>query len=68
VSTGPQADDLIRSVGEDWVFPVPDDVATLNTEELNAFLDRPRSDLDLDRFDVAVIARQHIDLYELLRI
>lgn len=67
VSAGPQADDLIRSVGEDWVFPVPDDVATLDTEELNAFLDRPRSDLDLDSFDVAVIARQHTELYELLR-
>lgn len=67
VSAGPQANDLIRSVGEDWVFPVPHDVSTLNTEELNAFLDRPRGDLDLDRFDVTEIARQHIELYELLR-
>lgn len=67
MSEGAQAQDLIKTVGSDWVFPVPERVETLKVAELDTWLTRERSVPDLDSFTLESIATGHIRLYELLR-
>ncbi len=67
LNEGPQADDLREAVGEEWVFAVPEDVSTFDMDALDRWLDAERGLPDLEPFDVQVIAKEHIRLYELLR-
>ena len=67
INAGPQADDLAEHAGEDWVYPVPADVSTLDFNDFESWLNRPRSAMDLSHYEVGAIADRHIELYELLR-
>lgn len=67
LNQGPQADHLRSLVGEEWIFAIPDDVSTLDVDELDRWLNVERDLPDLGPFDVRKIAQEHVDLYELLR-
>ena len=67
INQGGQADDLHEHVGADWVYAVPTTVRSLDVPDLEEWLGRTRSSPDLSRYEVDVIAQEHIELYELLR-
>ena len=66
MSAGAQADDLIATVGPEWVFPVTDP-RSLDCVALHGWLRGGREQPTLERFSLEAITAAHIELYELLR-
>jgi|GEM_PF-5571588 len=67
MSSGAQASDIKDSAGDDWVYPVPDEVGSLDLANLERWLNRKRTKPTLERFAIDRIANAHIELYELLQ-
>lgn len=57
-------DDLRQIVGPEWVHSVPRDPREMDVRALEAFLSEERHDVDLSPFSPALIAEQHVTIYE----
>jgi len=66
MSSGAQADDLLATLGDEWVFPITQP-PHYSCAELNSWLDMNRSNPRLERFSLESVTTAHIELYELLR-
>ena len=67
LTTSALAEDLARTIGDDWVYPLPADLESLDLTAFESFLRRERRPPDFDGYRVETVGAQHIDLYRELQ-